>query len=314
MEELVKSGIGVDGLEYYARGVSYALAGDHGRAIMYYEKSLSLSADYSLSYYGLSQSYVELENYVRALSSFKKYVDLVCGNVELSAGVCLELEENSRSVDIFIECGDMSGALVSCRRAIELDTVNALLYFKLGALYMLTGDLGRAPYYLGCALILDWSTCDELIFSGESIWGDDAELWSPLLVACYRYLFTIADLDIDLVYNNIAYKRSSVSSLSCCAQLLCIASGSPSVLHLLSDLRDRLSRTYNNRAKASFPCPLPSEGGKDRRTADIAKWYAPPRHTGLDPVSSAKRDCITAVSASGISIGYGYAIRRHPRA
>ncbi len=64
-----------DPFRYYARGLAYETMGEHNLALTDFSKAISLKPDYENFYLARARAYRSLEKYSRALTDYTKYVD-----------------------------------------------------------------------------------------------------------------------------------------------------------------------------------------------------------------------------------------------
>ena len=63
-----------DPFRYYARGLAYEIMGEHNLALTDFSKAISLKPDYENFYLARARAYRALEKYARALADYTKYV------------------------------------------------------------------------------------------------------------------------------------------------------------------------------------------------------------------------------------------------
>lgn len=165
---LVPAASAEDALEWYTRGQSAAMAGNHDLAITYYNNALALDPDYASALAGKAASQNAKRDYANALSTANEALKIKAKDpVSLNArafalfgmgdyDAAAEAYDNLFEVQInnvnaycnqgyaYLQTEDYEKAIVAYDRCTKMDPLNIMSWNNMGLAYMATGKYDQA--------------------------------------------------------------------------------------------------------------------------------------------------------------------------
>jgi len=124
--------------DWFQMGYNASGSNEYDKAILYYQKAISINPEYAYAYSGIGFVYFSEGNYDKTIEMYRKAINLNSGNAKayVYMGLCYDHK------------GNYDQAITLYEKAIRINPENAGIYYSLGSAYEKNGEHERAIEYL----------------------------------------------------------------------------------------------------------------------------------------------------------------------